>query len=346
MVLGRPGPVVPNRIDWPHWEQPASADRVMPLLYELVATVPTDLLEKQRERIWWLQRAVLLHAVRLEHHLIAVALRFSELEIPFAVLKGAATAHVDYPDPWRREFVDIDVLIDPADLRRATAMLASEGWVQGYALPRGHEEHTHAVTFTFERVELDLHQRIGHRALGILVPTREVLDRATPFEIGGVELWSLDEIDRLIHAALHTVSSRGVGRRLSSLADVLLIADRRSHLAGDVLARAERWRVRSLVERAVIEAYEAAQLDVNPSWAIAMRLPVRRRDRLVDRAYLGAGRRPVAEELAYLRLMQGWGTRWRYVRGYLATDPEYAQQHGRRGLRAQGRYLADKLRSR
>ena len=28
-----------------------------------------------------------------------------------------------------------------------------------------------------------------------------------------------------------------------------------------------------------------------------------------------AGR--VAEELAYLRLMQGWGTRWRYVRGYL-----------------------------
>ena len=188
---------------WPHWEQPASADRVTPLLYELVATVPTDLLEKQRERIWWLQRAVLLHAVRLEHHLIAVALRFSELEIPFAVLKGAATAHVDYPDPWRREFVDIDVLIDPAGLASSHCDACFRRLGAGiHALPRGREEHAHAVTFTFEpRSEPDLHQRIGHRALGILVPTREVLDRATPFEIGGVELWSLDEIDRLIHAA-------------------------------------------------------------------------------------------------------------------------------------------------
>jgi hypothetical protein len=324
----------------------AGVERVTPLLYQIVATVPTDLDDDQRKQIWWLQRKALERSVRLEHHLLAITAQLSPRGIRFGVLKGAATAHLDYPDPSWREFVDIDVLVEPADLQRATAALAPDGWAQGYALPRGHGEFTHAVTLVHERAELDLHQRIGHRALGILVPTRELLDRATPFEIAGVELRSLDEINRLIHAALHAVSSRGVSRRLSSLADVLLLADRRSHLASEALARAEGWRVRSLVERAVVDAYDAAQLDVEANWAAAMRSPVRQRDRLVDRAYLGAWRRPVAEELAYLRVIDGWGTRWRYVRGYLATDPEYASQHGRRGLRAQAGYLARKLTSR
>jgi hypothetical protein len=345
VALGRGGPVIPESVFWEHWLKEASAERGTPLLFQIVAHVPTDLRDEQREQIWWQQRRTLVRSVRLEHHLIGVAERLSELGIAFAVLKGAATAHLDYPDASWREFVDIDVLIDPADRPRATALLGRDGWVQGYALPRGHEEHTHAVTLTFEGVELDLHQRIGHRALGVLVPTRELLDRATPFEIAGVELRSLGEIDRLIHAALHAVSSRGINRRLSSVADVLLLAHRRSHLAAEVLARAEHWKVRSLVERAVVDAYKAAQLDVDALWAAAMSVPVRRRDRLVDRAYLGAGRRPVAEELAHLRVMDGWKTRWRYLRGYLATDPDYARQHGRSGLRAQAGYLARKLRS-
>jgi hypothetical protein len=103
--------------------------------------------------------------------------------------------------------------------------------------------------------------------------------------------------------------------------------------------------VRPLVERAVRDAYESAQLEVHPDWTDAMRRPTHRRDRLVDRAYLGAARRPVVEELAYLRVLPGWRKRWRYVLGYFATDPEYASQHGRSGVRAQARYVVSKLRS-
>ncbi|HEX5586136.1 MAG TPA: hypothetical protein VFZ17_02415, partial [Acidimicrobiia bacterium] len=119
---------------------------------------------------------------------------------------------------------------------------------------------------------------------------------------------------------------------------------RRPHQADDVLARAERWRVRSVVERGVLDAYAGAQLDVPTAWIDAMRRPTRRRDRLVDRAYLSARRRPVVEELAYLRLLSGWRGRWQYVRGYFATDPEYASQHGRSGMRAQAKYVVSKLR--
>jgi hypothetical protein len=346
VVMGRPGPVVPDAATWGEWTLLAQRERVVPLLYELVDTRPTDLSDEQRDEVHFLQQAVLSHCVQLEHHLIVVAARLAEHDIRCAVLKGVATAHLDYPDPWWREFVDIDLLIDPTDRTRATALLERAGWVQGYALPKGHEDYTHAVTFVHEGMELDLHQRIGHRALGLRVPTRGLLDRAAPFEIAGSELRALDEIDRLIHSALHAVASRGLNRRLSSVADVLLATHRRPHLAREVLDRAACWRVRPLVERAVLDAYETAQLQVHADWAVAMRSPIGHRDRLIERAYLGVVRRPVAEELAYLRLLAGWRDRWRYARGYLATDPDYVAQHGRSGVRAQIRYVASKLRSR
>jgi hypothetical protein len=202
------------------------------------------------------------------------------------------------------------------------------------------------VTFARDRRELDLHQRIGRRALGVLVPTHELLHDAVPFEIAGAQLWALAEIDRLIHSALHAVAAWYPWRFLATVTDVLLAAESRPHLAGEVLARAERWRVRSLVERGVRDAYAAARLDLHPDWAAAMRRPIRQRDRLVDRAYAAPTRRPVTEELAYLRLLSGWRNRWRYARGYFVTDPDAAARHGRSGLPGKVRYVVSKLRPR
>jgi hypothetical protein len=319
---------------------------VVPLLYRLVDSVPTDLSDEDRETIDTFQLLAQSRFVRLEHHLIVVATLLAQHGIRAAVLKGGATAHLDYPDPSWREVTDIDLLIDPENRAAAIALLSREGWIQGYTLPRRHDEYTHAVTLVHDGMELDLHVRIARRALGLLVPTQELLDHAVPFEIAGAELLALHEIDRLIHATIHAVVSRGLGRRLSSVADVLLLTYRRPHIAGDVLERAERWRVRSLVERGVVDAAVAAQLDLPTAWSDAMRRPTHHRDILVDRAYLGDLRRPLAAEFAYLRLLHGWRDRWRYIRGYFATDPDYAAQHGRSGVRAQAKYLLSKLRSR
>jgi hypothetical protein len=69
------------------------------------------------------------------------------------------------------------------------------------------------------------------------------------------------------------------------------------------------------------------------------------RDRLVRRTYPPDRRRPVLEELAYLRLLHGWRARSRYVGGYVFTGADYAQKRRRTGLRAQLRYLWSKLRA-
>jgi Uncharacterised nucleotidyltransferase len=345
VVAGRAGPLTPESADWGEWTWFARMERVAPLLYQLVDTVASDLSDEDRQEVRQLKGSAMLRCVQLEHHLIVAATLLAEHGIRCVVLKGGATSHLDYPDPSWREYADVDLLIDPADRARATELLTRQGWSQGYALPRGHEPYTHAVTFVQDRMELDLHQRIGHRAIGLLVPTGELLDRALPFEVAGSELLALDDVDRLIHSALHSAVARGSNRRLSSIADVLLSTERRPSSAHEVIARSEAWQVRPLVEQSVRDAYAAAHLELHCDWAAAMRSPIHRRDRLVDRAYLSRFRRPVVEELAYLRLLPGWQHRWRYLRGYLATDPDYARQHGRSGVRAQVRYVLSKLRS-
>ncbi len=346
VAVGRSGPVTPDSESWAEWVWLARIERVVPLLYRLVDDTPTDLSDEQRGEIRQLHGAGMARCVQLEHHLISVVRLLAGHGIRSVALKGGATAHLDYPDPSWREVSDVDLLVDPADRIAATELVATLGWSEGYALPKGHHHYTHAVTFTRDRMELDLHQRIGHRAIGILVPTRDLLDHAVPFEIAGCELLALDDVDRMIHSSIHAAVSRGANRRLSSIADVLLAAERRPHLAGEVLARAERWKVRSLVEHGVVDAYANAALGVPPAWIEAMRRPNHHRDRLVDRAYLSPWRRPVVEELAYLRLLRGGRDRVTYLRGYLSPTPDHAPQNGRSGFMAQLKYVVSKLRGR
>jgi hypothetical protein len=345
-LLEEPGSVLPDSASWDRWVWTARLDGVVPLLYLLVDRVPTDLTDEQRGEARQIHGAVLARCVQLEHHAIEMSKALAARGIRCVLLKGGATAHLDYPNPSWREFSDIDLLIDPADRPGATSVIEAAEWEQGYALPRGHEQFTHAVTFVRSSMELDLHQRIAHRGLGLLIPVPELLRRATPMVIAGGEVLALDEDDREIHACIHAVASRGAARRLSSVADVLLMAHLRPHRADDVLRRAEGWRVRSLVERALTDASAIAQLELPVSWTEAMRRPSAvKQDRLIERAYLAPIRRPVVEELAHLRRLP-WRDRWRYARGYFSVDPDYTAQHGRSGPIAQARYVFDKLRER
>ena len=60
---------------------------------------------------------------------------FGTVGIPIILLKGAALAHRIYPRPELRPMVDIDVLIDPADMDRAVAITRG----LGYSFARRHE---------------------------------------------------------------------------------------------------------------------------------------------------------------------------------------------------------------
>lgn len=342
-AIGAPGPTEPSSATWARWISVASEERVLPLLYDLSLHAGSSLAAEDVERSRALQVDVAVVSVQLEQSLLQAADVLDAAGIPFVVVKGAATAHLDHQEPGQRQFGDIDLLVAPSSFPAAGRALETNGWYQAYPLPRHHERFTHARTFAGVGIaEIDLHQRIGHRALGLRIPTDELLAGRVAFEVAGRRLWALARPDRFIHAAVHAVASRGQYRRLSSLVDVLVL-DRRLTDAEvpALLRRSERWYVRPLVEAAVRLAHEEARLPVPDRWETAMRAPTARRDTLVERAYLGERRRPVIEELAHLRAMDRWRDRGLYVYGHLRmeTGP------GAGGLGPRLRYLRSRLRT-
>ena len=345
-AIDRSGPEDPTQADWNEWIELARSERVLPLLYRVATSPTSELTREQRDHATEIQLDVMATMVRFEHDLLDVTRELVSHGIQFAVLKGMATTHLDYADPALRQFADADVLVAPHDMSHACDVLAAAGWRQAYPLPRFHESFTHAVTLrNGRRIEIDLHQRIAHRAIGELIRTEALLADRVEFSIAGTPLWALSDRDRLIHAAVHALTSRGVYRRLSSTADVLVLSDAQSGSAAAILDRAESWRVRPIVERSVRAAYSDAALTLPEAWTAAIARPLAHRDRLVEHAYLSARRRPLLEELAYLRLMHGVSDRVRYVRGYFATDSEYAARNQRRGIIPQSKYLWSRIRS-
>ena len=336
-AVGQQGPITPTGADIAEWIWWARFDRCMPLLYHLLLDTPTDLAEDQRRDVRQYFHAAMCRCVQLEHHSIVLAGLLGDHGIQSVLLKGGATAHLAYPDPSWREFSDIDLLVRPGDLARAIELIESASWLQGYPLPLGHERFTHAVTFIQDSMELDLHQRIAHRALGRLLPTEDLMARAVQFNVAGTALGALDDVDRFIHSAVHAVASGRSGQRPSSLADILMVAERRPELAEAVLDRAESERVRSLVERGIRDAYSAAQLSPPDAWSEAMNRAIKRRDRLVDFAYLDSRRRPGLEEVAHLRLLEGWWERIRYIGGFFVYEGS--------GIMGRIRYAWGKLRA-
>lgn len=345
VLLGNDPHLLPTARNWKRWAWFAQLQRVVPLLDELVRVHDTDLDPDQRRSLEHLQLEAQTWSVRLEHNLLETVDQLAAAEIDVIVLKGLATSYLDYPDPSWRQPGDIDILVRPGQFAESLRLLTATGWIQGYPLPVGHEDFTHAVTVVRRQIELDVHQRIAHRAIGLLVATDMLFAEPVTYDVAGRSLSALSDADRLIHATLHMVTSRGETRRLSSVADVLMLARRLEPSGGEVVTRADAMALLPLFARGVRDAYEAARLPVPPGWAHALDRRATRHDRLVDRAYLGPGRRPVAEELAYVRLMSSHRSRLQYVRGHLrgisASDGSSSGSVARRI-----RYLLNKARER
>ena len=66
-------------------------------------------------------------AVRLEQALLEVASRLATESIRFAVLKGAATARLDYRSPGQRQFGDIHLLVEPSEHCSRSAFVGGSG---------------------------------------------------------------------------------------------------------------------------------------------------------------------------------------------------------------------------
>jgi hypothetical protein len=145
--------------------------------------------------------------------------RLNELGIKAAPLKGAASiAFGLYDDPAERFLSDVDLLIAPEDAQASAEALRTLGYTDlrpdpGIRLltPRGHHLPPLLAPQGFC---IELHTALVQRKFEPMLPSAEVLQRASEAPWRGNTIHFLHPTDRLVHnivhSQLHDLSSTGV----------------------------------------------------------------------------------------------------------------------------------------
>ncbi len=220
-------------------------------------------------------------AVRLIGRLAAVGIT------DVRVLKGCATAHLDYDRPTDRFSTDVDVLIPACNLDQLASAF-EPGAIPEPRRRRWQERYGKSTTVVDEQhVEIDLHVTISQGYFGLAMPVDQLRLHPARFSIGETEMLALDGPDRLVHAANHVGGSNHYN--LNSARDVLQLA-----LVSDVgwqeaVERAERWNVDALFALGVRRAWDDLTVEPHPLLEWAQRHQTTGRQRLAMRM---VGERP------------------------------------------------------
>lgn len=258
------------------------------------------------------------------------------------IFKGGAWAYTDYPEPWCRPCLDVDVLIADADRERAFAALADAGYTPAGRIPgdlvNGQEvfERTGVGDTT---MAIDLHWRVSNRVwLSAMLPASEVMARSVPAPFAGPGAWRACDEDGLLLACLHPHAHHPKDPSLKWTLDVALVARRLPSAATDAF----RIRVASAgVSALVASALEQAR-DVTPQHASMVPaldpsyLAAMAADGAGDRSrrWLNPARGRLHDALDDLRALPAWRDRLRLVREHVLPPREFmfAQYRTRRRL--------------
>jgi hypothetical protein len=172
-----------------------------------------------------------------------------DARVPTRILKGPATARLDYGEPSLRSYGDADVLVPTREYERATAVLGAEGFVRRTPelTPGFDRRFAKAVTFSSkDGLEVDLHRTLVYGPFSVGIAEADLWSSGVPVDFGGTIVNALDVHSRFVHACIHAAT--GAHPRFTSLRDVAVIGARVDGAA--VLSLAARWRVEPLVARA------------------------------------------------------------------------------------------------
>ena len=183
--------------------------------------------------------ALHLHATSLLGHLEAL------LDgVPWVVFKGPVLSELAHPVPGLRSYHDLDLLVDPQDLRPVTTRLLEAGWtIADYDdMLRNPQVPGEMHWRSPSGMLMDLHWsmiNMQDRRRRLAVSTSDLLRRRRPVQLGFAEAWTLDPADSLVHVCLHAALTGA--NKLIYLVDAQRVAARVTDWA-EVGQRAEGWK--------------------------------------------------------------------------------------------------------
>ena len=136
-------------------------------------------------------------------------------EVPALLLKGAALVETVYPDPAQREMLDLDILVAPEQIARASLALAPLGYRPSEVADALGETsmqleptspHAPALVGREQLVAVELHHHLTIPGEGRRFQIDQIWDRARPSSRGPHLLPSPEDL--LLHVSLHFTRNR------------------------------------------------------------------------------------------------------------------------------------------
>lgn len=197
-------------LSWGRLRRLADYHGLAPLLYRHLSACAADLCPADVLRPWHAAAASVLAAnMRLSAELVALVKLFRREGIGLAAFKGPVAATAYYGDLGSRTFVDLDVLVPPAQARAACAALVRAGYAPHFPLRPGWDEVylRRSCERVFDRAEpaatVDLHWGLLPPGYSFTPPAGEVWGRLGAVRLGGEEVPTLGPEDTLLFFCLH-----------------------------------------------------------------------------------------------------------------------------------------------
>ena len=264
------------------WQMIARIDRLGGLLRSAIDAGDIVADDRAVERVTDIWQQQLIASVVVEALVVRTAEILDDAGITWRLTKGAAVAHLDYPDPALRPFGDADVLVHPAHWDRAIEALTSSGCRRQVSEVQPGWDNRFGKGATLnspEGLEIDLHRRFAIGRFGVRSRMEDLYGDGDSITLAGRAIPTLDGPGRLLHSCHH--AALGGFRHYRAHRDVaqqLLVTQVDWRAAVDL---ATSWRVQAVVARAITDTWRVLGLKINHpahAWATSTRIsPLDRR---------------------------------------------------------------------
>jgi hypothetical protein len=214
-----------SRLDWRLVGHLAEREKLLPILWNNLRDHASAIPATIREALHRQSAVTEFRMVMTEAALQRVIETLDAEGIRVMLLKGAAVATTVYPSFAQRPMGDFDVLVDPAEARRAWEVLREEGW--GLEVEGGDEfyEHLHHLPGLLDpgglKLVLEIHRSMLPWGGPFPLDESELWRDARAIRVGATTAWVPSDAHQLLHLSTHLAWSHmfgGIGRTVRDVA--------------------------------------------------------------------------------------------------------------------------------
>ena len=177
------------------------------------------------------QRAQNFVTLRMTAELFRVLDQFASAGIGALVVKGPVLAVRAYGDPAMRSYGDLDLLVHPRDIRRATELMMAAGYhaaVPLAAIKTGKIPGQYLFSRADSKLLVELHNDLTLRYFPRRLPLETWFERQAYVQLDSREVPALSVEDELVLICVH--GAKHLWERLMWIADVAALVSRQANL--------------------------------------------------------------------------------------------------------------------